>query len=119
MDFAYSDKTRELIDRLERFMDQYIYPNEKTYEAQMQAFRDAGNPWQGPQILEDLKPKAKEAVCGTSSCRNRSWGAVFPTWNTHRCVKSWAASAGRRKCSTVPHRIRATWKCSSVMQASV
>ena len=61
MDFAYSDKTRELIDRLEAFMDQHIYPNEKTYNEQMDAFRAEGNPWQVPQILEDLKPKAKEA----------------------------------------------------------
>lgn len=61
MDFAYSDKTRELIDRLERFMDEHIYPNEKTYNEQMDAFRKEGNPWQVPQILEDLKPKAKEA----------------------------------------------------------
>ena len=61
MDFAYSSKTQELIDRLERFMTEYIYPNEKTYNDQMEAFRAEGNPWQVPQILEDLKPKAKEA----------------------------------------------------------
>jgi acyl-CoA dehydrogenase len=61
MDFAYSSKTQELIDRLERFMNEFIYPNEKTYNAQMEAFRAEGNPWQVPQILEDLKPKAKEA----------------------------------------------------------
>lgn len=61
MDFAYSSKTQELIDRLERFMNEHIYPNEKTYNDQMDAFRAEGNPWQVPQILEDLKPKAKEA----------------------------------------------------------
>ena len=61
MDFAYSSKTQELIDRLERFMNEFIYPNEKTYNDQMEAFRAEGNPWQVPQILEDLKPKAKEA----------------------------------------------------------
>jgi acyl-CoA dehydrogenase len=61
MDFAHSDKTRELIDRLEAFMDAHVHPNEKTYQDQMDAFRAEGNPWQVPQILEDLKPKAKEA----------------------------------------------------------
>ncbi len=60
MDFAYNDKTRELIDRLERFMNEYVHPNEQTYVDQMEAFRAEGNPWQVPQILEDLKPKAKE-----------------------------------------------------------
>ncbi|MCF8469273.1 MAG: acyl-CoA dehydrogenase family protein [Parvibaculum sp.] len=60
MNFEHTDKVKELLTRLERFMDTYIYPNEKTYDAQMQAFRDAGNPWQVPQILEDLKPVAKD-----------------------------------------------------------
>ena len=61
MNFEHTDKVKELIARLEAFMDEHIYPNEDTYNAQMQAFRDAGNPWQVPQILEDLKPKAREA----------------------------------------------------------
>ncbi|MEN6543511.1 acyl-CoA dehydrogenase family protein [Parvibaculum sp.] len=60
MDFEYSDKTKELMARLNRFMDEHIYPNEKTYDAQMAAFRAQGNPWQVPQILEDLKPLAKK-----------------------------------------------------------
>lgn len=60
MDFDFNDKTKELQARLNRFMDKHIYPNEKTYSDQMDAFRKEGNPWQVPQILEDLKPKAKE-----------------------------------------------------------
>ena len=60
MNFEHTDKVKELLARLERFMDKHIYPNEKTYDDQMKAFREAGNPWQVPQILEDLKPKAKE-----------------------------------------------------------
>ena len=61
MNFDHNEKTKELLARLERFMDDHIYPNEKTYNDQMDAFRKAGDPWQVPQILEDLKPKAKEA----------------------------------------------------------
>ncbi len=61
MDFAYSDKVKELQARLNKFMDEYIYPNEDTYQKQMGEFRAQGNPWQVPQILEDLKPKAREA----------------------------------------------------------
>ncbi len=60
MNFEHTDKAKEMLARLERFMDKYIYPNEKTYDEQMKAFRDAGDPWQVPQILEDLKPKAQE-----------------------------------------------------------
>ncbi len=119
MDFAYSDKTRELIDRLEAFMDQYIYPNEQTYNDQMDAFRAEGNPWQVPQILEDLKPKAKEAASGTCSCRNQNSAVGSPTSNMRPCAKSWVASAGRQKCSTAPRQTPATWKCLSAMPAKV
>lgn len=59
MNFDHSDKTKELMARLNRFMDTHVYPNEKTYDDQMAAFRKAGNPWQVPQIIEDLKIKAQ------------------------------------------------------------
>ena len=60
MDFEYSDKTKELMARLQRFMDQHIFPNEKTCSEQLAKFRAEGNAWQVPQIIEDLKAKAKE-----------------------------------------------------------
>ena len=43
MDFAYSEKTRVLLDRLLAFMDEHIYPNEKLYHEQVAADR-WGNP---------------------------------------------------------------------------
>jgi alkylation response protein AidB-like acyl-CoA dehydrogenase len=52
MNFDHSDKTKELIARVEKFMDENVYPNESVYEEQMQAFGE--NRWQIPQILEDL-----------------------------------------------------------------
>src|SRR2546425_4179088 len=57
MDFAYSNKVQELQKRLAAFMDEYIYPNEDTYVAQL----DQGNRWQIPPILEELKTKARQA----------------------------------------------------------
>jgi len=59
MIFEHNDRTKELIARVEAFMDAHIYPNEGTYAEQMDAFRADGNPWQVPQILEELKEKAK------------------------------------------------------------
>ncbi|TQV86039.1 acyl-CoA dehydrogenase [Exilibacterium tricleocarpae] len=56
MNFEYSDKTQELIARLERFMDTHVYPVEKDYH---QALKDADNPWTTPAIMEDLKTKAR------------------------------------------------------------
>ena len=58
MIFEHNEKTKELLARLEAFMDKYVYPNEETYTAQMEAFGD--NRWQVPAILEELKVKARE-----------------------------------------------------------
>lgn len=55
MDFAYSDKVKDLSRRLTAFMDAHIYPNEKTFRAQV----SAGDRWQPTAIVEDLKKKAR------------------------------------------------------------
>ncbi|MBE8220521.1 MAG: acyl-CoA dehydrogenase [Alphaproteobacteria bacterium] len=57
MIFEHNDKTKELVARLEAFMDKYIYPNEITYAQQMEAF--GANRWQVPAILDELKEKAR------------------------------------------------------------
>lgn len=57
MDFEFSDKLKELHARLNAFMDKYVYPNEVTYYEQMKAFGQ--DRWQIPQIIEDLKEKAR------------------------------------------------------------
>jgi len=56
MDFEYSDKVLALIERLEAFMDEHIYPNQDTY---LQQVREMGDAWTGVPIVEALKPKAK------------------------------------------------------------
>ena len=64
MDFEHSDKVRELIDRLQAFMDEHIYPNLETYQQQLGEMGSGVDNWQnwGPvPILEELKPKAREA----------------------------------------------------------
>ena len=38
-----SDRAKKLQKELLEFMDEYIYPNEKTYNDQMDAFRKAGS----------------------------------------------------------------------------
>ena len=35
MDFEHSDKVKQLIERLEAFMDEHIYPNQETYQHQL------------------------------------------------------------------------------------
>ena len=56
MDFDYSDKVLELKAQLESFIDEHVYPNEKTFEEQLAA---AESRWTVPPIMEELKSKAK------------------------------------------------------------
>jgi acyl-CoA dehydrogenase len=57
MNFEYSDKVKDLQKRLMDFMDEHIYPEEKTFFEQV----DEGDRWQPVPIIEELKPKAKAA----------------------------------------------------------
>ncbi len=58
LNFDYSEKVRSLRTRLEAFMDELIYPNEKTHREQLET---AGDRWTVPPIMEELKEKAREA----------------------------------------------------------
>jgi acyl-CoA dehydrogenase len=57
VDFEFSDKTRDYLRRLGAFMDEHIYPNEERYQAQL----DAGDRWQEPPLLAELRHKARAA----------------------------------------------------------
>src|SRR5580765_8217071 len=57
MNFDYSEKVQALEKRLAAFLDEYIYPNERTYFEQIRE----GDRWQPTGIVEELKPKAKAA----------------------------------------------------------
>lgn len=57
MNFSYSEKVKELQQKLTAFMDEYIYPNEKVYHEQI----DKNDPFSKvPPIMEELKEKAKQ-----------------------------------------------------------
>ncbi|WP_444916506.1 acyl-CoA dehydrogenase family protein [Microbulbifer sp. JMSA003] len=56
MEFEYSDKVKGLLERLQNFMQQYIYPAEAIFMQQLQEDR-----WGEPAILAELKIKAREA----------------------------------------------------------
>ena len=55
MDFDYSQKTRELQNRLERFFEENIYPNEAEYQKQVAE----GERWKILPLIEELKAKAR------------------------------------------------------------
>ena len=50
-----SDKVKGLMEKVEKFMDDHIYPNEEAIAEEI----DSGDRWQPLKIIEDLKSKAK------------------------------------------------------------
>ena len=53
-----SDKAKKSTERLNKFMDDHIYPNESNYVSQVENFGD--NRWQVVPIIEELKDVAKK-----------------------------------------------------------
>ena len=64
MTFEFSEKTKELQKRLQRFMDESIYPNEHRFDEEVERDR-----WKPTKIVEELKPKARAAGL---------WNLFFP-----------------------------------------
>jgi acyl-CoA dehydrogenase len=56
MDFEPSEKTRDLQRRLQNFMTEHVYPNERRFEEEI-----ARNRWSPTRVIEELKPKARAA----------------------------------------------------------
>jgi acyl-CoA dehydrogenase len=56
MEFAASDRTRDLVERLTAFMDERVYPAEAIYDDQR---RESGNPHFHPPVMEELKGEAR------------------------------------------------------------
>ena len=64
MNFEFSEKAKDFQNRLTAFMQEYIYPNEQRYYDEIECDR-----WSPPQIIEELKPKARAA---------RLWNLFLP-----------------------------------------
>ncbi|MSV31336.1 MAG: acyl-CoA dehydrogenase [Bryobacterales bacterium] len=56
MHFDFTPKVQDLRERLQAFMDQHVYPNEKLFHEQVEQDR-----WRPVPIIEELKPKARAA----------------------------------------------------------
>jgi acyl-CoA dehydrogenase len=59
MDFSYSQRTQDLQARVQRFMDEHVYPAEAAYWAEIEANTEAGKRWTPLEVIEKLKPKAR------------------------------------------------------------
>jgi alkylation response protein AidB-like acyl-CoA dehydrogenase len=54
--FEFNDKVKNLQGRLQAFLDEHIYPNERRFEAEIEQ-----NRWKPTRIVEELKLKARAA----------------------------------------------------------
>jgi acyl-CoA dehydrogenase len=57
MDFEYPERTKALIDKVTKFMDEKVYPAEAVYEEQL---ANAKERWSLPPVMEELKAEAKK-----------------------------------------------------------
>jgi acyl-CoA dehydrogenase len=72
LNFDYSEKVQGLRARLEEFMDDFVYPNEKTFKEQLEA---AEHRWTVPPIIEELKKEARGAGLWNLSLPDSEYGA--------------------------------------------
>ncbi len=56
MHFEYSQKVKDLQQRLTAFMDEHVYPNEQRFHDEIEHDR-----WKPTRVIEELKPKARAA----------------------------------------------------------
>src|SRR6185503_2871368 len=58
MDFEHSPRVREYLERVTAFLQEHVYPNEATFEAQL---GEGPSRWQVPPVIEELKQRARAA----------------------------------------------------------
>ena len=61
MEFEYSERVKHMRAKLLDFMERHVYPNEHRFHEEIDANRRSGNQWIPTKVLEDLKPKARDA----------------------------------------------------------
>lgn len=77
------DKAKALREQLLRFMDEYIYPNEKVFEEQHAQLADR---WENPPILEELKQKARSQGLWNLFLPDEEYGAGLTNYEyAHLC----------------------------------
>jgi len=74
VDFGYDARTAELRDKLLAFMDSHVYPAERVFADQVAAAEAAGDIWQRPAVIDELKAEA----------RSRGLWNLFLTVRPHR-----------------------------------
>lgn len=69
--FEQTDRARMIEEQLLRFMDDLVYPNERTYQEQVEA---SGDPHCEPPIMKELRAKAKGLGLWNLFLPDPEWG---------------------------------------------
>ena len=78
-------------------MDEHVYPSEEVYERQL---RESGDPHRQPQVMEDLKTRAREAGLWNMFLPDPEYGAGLSNATTRRWRRSsGAASIASEACN--------------------
>jgi acyl-CoA dehydrogenase len=72
MDFEPTQRVKILQDQLERFMEENVYPAESVAQEQIEA---SGDPHHMPEVLEELKAKARAIGLWNLFLPDTEWGA--------------------------------------------
>ena len=59
MDFGYDARTEELRGQLLAFMDSHVYPAERVFAQQVAEAEAAGDIWQRPAVIDEVKAQAR------------------------------------------------------------
>ncbi|OLB66696.1 MAG: acyl-CoA dehydrogenase [Actinobacteria bacterium 13_2_20CM_2_72_6] len=72
MDFAMDATTTEWVGRVKDFLDEFVYPAEPVFAAQVAAL---ANPWDRPPVIDELKAHARERGLWNLFLPNKAHGA--------------------------------------------
>jgi acyl-CoA dehydrogenase len=75
MEFAYTPKVQQLRARVDGFMQQYVFPNEKRFYDEIEENTRQGKRWTPTRIVEELKVKARAEELWNLFLPESSYGA--------------------------------------------
>ena len=89
MDFTHSEKVVEYLSRLNTFMDEHIYPNERAFRDEV----EAGDRWEPSDLIEGLKARAKAAGLWSVALCGGKGGTLAKLADEVLCVASSGVTA--------------------------